>query len=296
MSVQITTGFFEEYKSTVQLLSQQMGSRFAMACTIDTYRGEGGRAVNQVGVVDAQTKTTRHADVVYNETPHDARWVYPTRKFYADLIDSDDRLRTIAQFDSAYAKAGASALERGKDDLIIAAFFADAKTGQSGSTTTSFDSTNQEVAETVGAAAATGMNVAKLREARKILRANEVDLDMEPIFCAITAEQEAELLNEYEVKMSGQTGVSPVMEDGKLKKFLGFNFIHSERLATDDDSYRRCPVWVPSGMHLGMWEDIFVSIDRIPTKHNSTQIYVGGDFGATRTEEKKVVEIKCSEA
>jgi hypothetical protein len=212
------------------------------------------------------------------------------------LIDSDDRLRTIAQFDSAYAKAGASALERGKDDLIIAAFFGSAKTGQSGSTTTDFDDTNQLVAVTEGGASATGMNVAKLREARKILRANEVDLDMEPVFCAISAEQEAELLNEYEVKMSGQTGVAPVMEDGKLKKFMGFNFIHSERLPTDDNSHRRCPFWVPSGMHLGMWEDISVSIDRIPLKHNATQIYVGGDFGATRIEEKKVGEIKCSEA
>jgi len=300
MSVQITESFVNDYKSTVMLLAQQRRSRFAQAVTVDTYTGEGGRPVNQVGIVDAREKTTRHEDISYNTTPHDARWVYPTRKYYADIIDHMDKLRTIASFESAYAQAGASALERAKDDLIIDAFFADAKTGKSGSTTTSFD-TNMNIAATIGASAATGMNTAKLKRARKLLRANEVDLDMEPAYVAITAVQEEELLGEWEIIAQGQMGMgpsqAPVLESGRLMRWMGFNFIHSERLPTDSDTYRRCPFWVPSGMHMGMWEDVTITIREAAKKHpGDIEVYVGGDFGATRIEETKVGEIECAES
>lgn len=298
MSVQITESFVNDYKETVMLLAQQRASRFARACTINTYRGEGGRPVNQVGIVDAREKTTRHEDISYNTTPHDARWVYPTRKYYADIIDHMDKLRTIASFESAYAQAGASALERGKDDLIIEAFFADAKTGKAGGTTTPFD-TNMQVAATVGASSATGMNTAKLKRARKLLRANEVDLDVEPAYCAISAEQEEELLSEWEIigNTAGNQMRAPVLEDGRLMRWMGFNFIHSERLDTNSSSQRRCPFWVPSGMHLGMWEDTTITIREAAKKHpGDIEVYVGGDFGATRIEETKVGDIVCAES
>lgn len=299
MSVQITESFVNDYKSTVMLLAQQRASRFARAFTVGTYTGEGGRPVNQVGIVDAREKTTRHEDISYNTTPHDARWVYPTRKYFADIIDHMDKLRTIASFESAYAQAGASALERGKDDLCIDAFFADAKTGKAGGTTTSFD-TDMQVAAAVGASSATGMNTAKLKRARKLLRANEVDLDVEPAFVAINAVQEEELLGEWEIIAQGQMGSAtqaPILESGRLMRWMGFNFIHSERLATNDSSQRRCPFWVPSGMHLGMWEDTTITIREAAKKHpGDIEVYVGGDFGATRLEESKVGEIVCAES
>ena len=48
-------------------------------------------------------------------------------------------------------------------------------------------------------------------------------------------------------------------------------------------------------MHLGFWNDINTNISERADKGYATQVYVKGTFGATRTQEKKVVEIKCAE-
>jgi len=54
--------------------------------------------------------------------------------------------------------------------------------------------------------------------------------------------------------------------------------------------------YAKSGIHLGMWNDINTQISQRADKSYATQIYVKGTFGATRTEEKKVVDILCNEA
>jgi hypothetical protein len=102
-------------------------------------------------------------------------------------------------------------------------------------------------------------------------------------------------LGQIQVVSSDFNSDTPVMKDGKVMQFLGINFIHTERLPTSS-SHRRCPVWVPSGVHLGMWNDIMSDItQRRDLSSHPYQIYLMGTFGATRTEEKKVVDILCAE-
>ena len=93
-----------------------------------------------------------------------------------------------------------------------------------------------------------------------------------------------------------------------IQSFMGFNFIHTERIPGGANfntainpsvtgyttgSAWLIPFWAKSGMALGMWNDIKVSVDRLPQKRNSTQIYVTGTFGATRLEEKRCGLIAC---
>jgi hypothetical protein len=194
---------------------------------------------------------------------------------------------------SSYAQNGAYALGRAMDDEIIAAFFGVSKTGENGSTNTSFG-VGQDVAVATGSTGATGLNISKLREAKKILMENEVDVDTDPLFCIITAEQHDDLLNEAQA-ISLDYNTRPVLVDGKMTAFMGFNFIHTERLPVDGSSYRRVPAFAKSGMHMGLFNDISTMISERADKGYSTQVYVKGTFGATRTEEGKVVEIKCAE-
>jgi hypothetical protein len=171
----------------------------------------------------------------------------------------------------------------------------DNKTGEAGGTTTGFDTSNQRVAVNYAASGNVGLTVDKLREARRILMENEVDLDAEPVYCAISAEQHDDLLGQIQVVSSDFNSGAPVMKDGKVMQFLGINFIHSERLPTSS-TFRRCPVWVPSGVHLGMWNDIMSNVtQRRDLSSHPYQVYLMGTFGATRTEEKKVVDILCAE-
>lgn len=293
MSFNVTTHFVQQYTTNVQLLLQQKGSKLRNAVTVGSYTGKAAKAVEQVGPVTAQKRTIRHGDTPLISTPADARWVFPTDYEWADLIDDQDKLRMLIDPQSSYALNGAYALGRAMDDEIITAFFGDAKTGENGSTNTQFPS-GQQVLATVGSTGATGLNIAKLREAKKILMENEVDLDNDPLFCVISAEQHDDLLNEAQA-ISLDYNTRPVLVDGRITAFMGFNFIHTERLPVDGSTYRRVAAFAKSGMHLGMYNDINTMISERADKGYATQVYVKGTFGATRTEEKKVVEIKCAE-
>ena len=294
MSNDIIVARSQAYTDSVQLLLQQRGSRFRAAVMEGHYRGKAAKAVEQIGAVSAQKRTTRHGDTPLIETPHAARWVYPTHYEWADLIDDQDKLETIVELTSPYSINGAAAMSRAIDDEIVPAFFGDSRTGENGAASTSFDS-NQVVAVDEGAAGNTGLNVAKLRAAKKILMANEVDIDNDPLYVAITAEQHDDMLNEIQA-VSLDFNTKPVLVDGRITSFMGFNFVHSERLEVDSGTFRRCPAWAKSGMHLGIWNDVEGRVTERDDKSFATQVYVKGTFGATRAEEGKVVEIKCAES
>lgn len=289
MSFEVTTAFVQQYTTNVALLLQQRGSKLRDYCTVGSYTGKAAKAVEQVGAVTAQVRTSRHSDTPLISTPHDARWVFPTDYEWADMIDDQDKLRMLIDPTSSYATNGAYALGRAMDDLIITAALGDAKTGENGTTTTGFATATQQIA-----AAASGLTIAKLRAAKKIFMRNEVDMDMDQLCIAVTAEQIEDLLATTEVTSSDYNTVKSLVQ-GNVDTFMGFKFIQIERLGVDGSSDRRCIAWAKSGLHVGMWNDINTRIGERADKSYSTQVYVKGTFGATRVEEKKVVEILCTE-
>jgi hypothetical protein len=289
MSFEVNTAFVQQYTTNVQLLLQQRGSKLRSACSAGSYTGKAAKAVEQVGPVTAQKRTSRHADTPLISTPHDARWVFPTDYEWADMIDDQDKLRMLIDPTSPYAMNGALAIGRAMDDIVIEAALGTAKTGENGSTNTAFDTTNQQVAQ-----ASAGMTVAKLREAKRILMQNEVDFASDEAYIAMTALQIEDLLATTEVTSSDYNTVKALVQ-GDIDTFMGFRFIQIERLPVTGGGDRRCFAWVKSGMHMGLWNDITTKISERADKSYATQIYVKGTFGATRVEEGKVVEILCDE-
>ena len=289
MSFEVTTAFVQQYTTNVSLLLQQRGSRLRDCVTVGSYTGKAAKAVEQIGSVTAQAKTSRHADTPLISTPHDARWVHPNDYEWADMIDDQDKLRMLIDPTSPYALNGAYALGRAMDTVIITAALGTSLTGENGSTSTAFDTANQTLV--VGA---TGLTVAKLRAAKKKLVAAEVDVEMDPLYLAVTATQLDNLLGTTEVTSADYNTVKALV-NGSVDTFMGFKFVHTELLGLDGSSDRRCIAWAKSGIHLGMWNDVNTKVTERADKSYATQVYVKGTFGATRTEEKKVVEIICDE-
>jgi hypothetical protein len=271
----------------------------------------------QFGQVSPVRNQSRHSDTPLISTPQDKRWIYPNDYDWADLIDNQDKLRMLIDPTSSYAMAGAWAMGRAIDDEIISGFFNSNNTGENGTSATgtlySFGSNSQSVAANTGASAATGLNIAKLRAAKRKLLEAYVDVDNDPLFAVISAKQHDDLLNEAQA-ISLDYNSKPVLVDGKISAFMGINFIVSERIpggsgfntaintaitsADSDGSYVAgsrwmVPVFAKSGMALGVWNDITTSVDRRADKRNSYQVYVTGTFGAARMEEKKCVIINC---
>lgn len=295
MSQNVPTHYAQEYASTIELLLQQRGSKLRDTVSFKAITGAKAAAVvDQIGSVEATKRTTRYPSLTPADTPTDRPWVYPSDYDWNDLVDSIDKLRMITDPTSAYAINGAYAMGRAQDREIISSYFGDRKSGENGGTTTSFPA-GQQVAVNFGAAGNVGLTVAKLREAKRLLMAAEVDLEADPLTCVVTAKQHDNLLAEIQV-ISLDFQEKPVMTEGKVTRFLGFNFKQTELLAVDGSAYRRVPAHAKSGVCLAMWNDITTDISqRKDLAGLPMQVYVYGTFGATRIEEKKVVEIKCAE-
>ena len=287
MSNQITTAFVQQYSNNVQMLSQQKGSLLRSAVDVETVVGKNA-FFDQVGVASAVKRTTRHADTPQMDTPHARRRVSLVDYEYADLIDNQDKIRTLIDPTSAYASAAAYALGRAQDDEIIAALSGTAFTGETGSTATALPS-SQKITESGTA----GLTIAKLRSAKEILDAASVDPSIAR-YIAVSPKQITDLLGTTEVTSSDFNSVK-ALANGEVNSFLGFNFIVSNRL-TSASSKRLCLVWAMDGCKMAIGQDLMTRIDERSDKGYAHQVYVCQSIGATRMEEDKVVTIQAHEA
>lgn len=298
MSINIPTFYVEQFSTNLALLLQQKGSRLRPAMTEGSYVGSQASPVDQIGQIAAQPVTNRFAPMGRVDAPLDRRWVFPSDYDLPQLIDSFDKLRLIVDPESAYSQNAMYAMGRAFDDTILTAMFGAAKTGNNGGTTTNFLAANV-VNVATGSTAAASLNIPKLRAAKKLLMSYEVDLDSDPIFCAVTAKENDALLNEIQVVNAQYAGAfTPTVVNGKVQSCLGINFIHTERIQTGTDdasgTSNAIPVWAKSGMHFGMWGGLNADVSqRKDIQGLPYQVYVKATFGATRIEEKKTIKVWC---
>lgn len=292
MSDQVTVARTIEYQARVNFLLQQKGSKLRKAVTVGSHGGsKQAQVVDQVGAVELQEKQGRHADIATVATPITRRWVTPTPYAIAEYYDKTDQLRMLWDAKTKYAENMAMGAGRKMDLVILAAAIGSATTGETASTTESFDTTNFQIVN-----GSIGLTVAKLRTVREKFQTAELLLEDEELWMVIGPQQENNLLAETQVASKdynpGRDGV-PVLANGKLNNFLGFNFVVSNRL-TKASTTRSCIAWVKSGMYLGMWDEVKTPIDWIPTKQ-SWQVACTADFGATRLEQGRVIQVDCTE-
>lgn len=310
MSDQITTAFTKQFGRTVNLKLQQDGSKVRRCVTEEPMNGEEA-FFEQVGSTSANEVTTRHGDSPLNVTPHDRRRV--TLRFFdwGDLIDKFDKVRMLIDMESPYVQNAAKALGRCLDDVILGggvagespigtygdgstgAILGTAYTGKAGATSTAFDTTNQVVAMNFGGTNV-GLTVPKLIDARRIYRVAEVDLDAEQLYIAVSALQEANLLNTTPVTSADYAGVKALV-NGNVNSFLGYEFVRTQRIPkTGSDWYVLS--WVKSGITLGVGQDITSKIAERSDKKFSWYAYLAMAFGGVRMEEGKAVRIQCLNA
>jgi hypothetical protein len=303
---QIPTYFITKFTDQVEFLVQQMPARLWNASEIRTLEGSGAVATEQVGATTMTLVTGTAMPATITDTPAARRWIYPNKYWVGDLVDTFEKLEIAIDPQGWIARDFTFAMNRQKDDVWIANYFGNAYTGNVSTTgnapqnTVAFPAGNI-IGINVGSAGGSTsahMNVPKLRAARLGMLAAEVDLTYDPAYCAMSAIQLDDMLNQAQaISMDFQD--KPVLQEGQITRFMGFEFIHSERLPTHTTTAlaRQCPIWVKTGVRAGVWQD------------NNTQIYqrddlIGRPFqvasmimvGATRLQEPKCWEIDCFES
>lgn len=288
--------YSQQYASAVELLAQQLTPRVASLFTPMTATGKSATVVNQIGAFEADERTGMYEPIVFGEPTHTRPWVYPRHFDKAIPFDSIEAMQMNANPSSEYVQGVVAALNRKDDDEAIRAFFADRLMGESAGTTDSFSSSFQ-VGVSIGGGTS-GLNVEKVQSALEILRTVELE-DMEQLHCIISPKQERNLMNEIEVTSSDFTA-KRIIDSGTMagSGFMKVNWVISNRLLTDSNSYRRVPFFTSKGMTFCRWDGgpkTDVS-QRKDLRGHPWQVYGQVHSGAVRRDANRVVEIKCYEA
>ena len=304
--------FVTKFTDQVEYLVQQMDSRFWDASSVKEYMGSGAVATEQVGATVVTPVTGRGQPAIITDTPLTRRWIYPNKAAVNDFVDTFEELEVAVSPRGWIAQDQIFAANRYKDGIWLSNFFGTAQTanvsttGNAPQTAVAFPTTQivNSYVGTSGTTTATGMNVPKMRAARKLFMQAEVDLRNDQAYAGLNAIQIDNMLNQAQaISMDFQD--KPVLQDGQITRFMGFEFIHSELLpilgvdsagSASGGPFRQCPFWVKSGMRAGNW---LVEKTEIFQRNDLTarpwQIGSWLMVGATRLQEPKCVQINVIE-
>lgn len=292
MSVTVTENMVQQFGSNYRILGQQKSARLVPFCQIEAGITGTSKSVERLGKAEAVDVPSRHADTQYVTVPHSRRWLDLVDKSWAELVDEMDKIKMLADPTSPYAGLAVAALNRAKDDQIIAAARGAARLGSGG---TQALPTGQKLAE-----GGTGLTMAKLLAAKEILDAAEIDdeNDMDgqgspSRVIVVSSKQLTNLYGTTEIKSIDYNTVKALAQ-GQIDTFLGFKFIRSERLPKSSTT-RFCVAWAKGCVAFGTGMDIRTNIDPLPNKNYSVQVYARESIGAVRVEDEGVVEIGCFE-
>lgn len=157
-----------------------------------------------------------------------------------------------------------------------------------------------------GSPAESSLTVDKLIRAKEILEEAETWNDDkaaagESLVMAINAKTQSALLRSVEsgigARLMSSDYAKPVIDEkGYIREFLGIKFIRTELVSTvidTDDRVALCPLWVSDCVDLAFWEDMSVTIDRLPTKSQAIQFLSQARIGCSRIYDEGVVQIAC---
>lgn len=288
-----------QFSANLEMKVQQQKSHLRGRVAEGSHRGKQASPVQYISPVAMQTPAGRFAPLTPVNASFERRWVFPVDKDLPQLIDTFDELRLISDPKSQYSGNAAAAVGRAWDDTLITAATADAKLGTDGATftTETFDTTTYGIASTVGSTAASGMSVAKLVDLRRKMRhyAEDGDMNNDQLTIVIGSQQEADLLGQTQVTSADFNGARPTLVEGSITRFLGFDFVISERLPVASN-VRTVIAFMKSGLYLGVWSDMKTTPSvRNDLSSHPYQLYTNYTVGATRLQKGKLFVVFCAD-
>lgn len=305
MPVSPTLALIDQYQpkfeSQWRRLAQQVDSRLSGAVSVNSNCTGEVNYRDQIKPIDVSSLGTpsqnRIAATAISHIETQKRASYPEKFQAVKHFDEFDEVwlaeqskptsQTFLEF-----KAG---FNRKMDDLIIAAATGTAKTGNNGAVSTDLP-TSQVISVNTGGTGS-GMNLAKILDAKQLMEENEVfgqDIDGDEAYLVLNAKALRGLYDEAFITSSDYAGELQALYNGEIDQFLGFKFIRTERLAVATN-VRTCFAFVKSGIALDIWQNPKFKLSERNDFNDAAQLRGTAAAGATRLEEIKVVEIPCDE-
>lgn len=298
----ITAAHRLTYQANVELALQQKTSKFPDRFTYQPgMKGRQAKVIDQFGPQKALRNVPRGSDTPHIEPSIEQVWMRPTQVVWGQVIEKEDEIKTLISLQSPYVQNGSLSVMREKDEICCEGFYAPRVVGQDGTQVEPYVPTagvNMVPVDFVptGVAANSGLTFAKVARARTLLVKNEVDIESEQIFCAIAADEEENFYNQVKL-LSMDFREKTVVDDAskRVLSFFGVEFVRYQRIPFVDGSttIHRTPMWCKSGMHFGEFDPVSTIIERNPQKMYRLHPMIETWVGATRSEDKKVIDIRC---
>lgn len=285
-----------EYGRNVQLAVQQKKSRFEQGFTYHgDWKGREMIFVELIGPTSAIIDGNRGGDTPNIDANLEPVGVVPHQIEWGKLIEKEDAIKALTDYQSPFVQNGAAAIVRGRDQVFASSLFANRLIGQDGATQQAWDSTGKVVAKEVGSSDGntdTGMNLRKVQRAKRLFRAQYVDLDMEQLWGVLNAQEMEELYNDLLTINTDTAKMAFVDHDLRLvHNVAGVNFVSFEGKADYDSTHFASAIWCKSGMHYGDFSPLETRAEPNPAKKYRTHPYMENWWGASRSEDAKVVKI-----
>jgi hypothetical protein len=295
----IPSHFVTEYATNWEHLAQQKMAKTRECVTVDTVNGK-EKKYNQMAASEMDSVSVRAGDTRISDTDLPARWLRPYPLDKAFLFDEWDEtfLGEVVLPQSEAIQNHGMAYNRSVDRTVINAALNVAYTGEIGVDAVTLPSSQIIAVNFVetGTAANSGLTIGKLRQAKFLLDAADVD-DEDPRYFAYTAKSLQDLLRTTEVTSQDYNTVKALVE-GNVNTFMGFTFkrISNKIMPLDvPTDVRTCVAWAKSGIKITD-SGKEVHIDVRPDKSHALQIRTVAALGGTRMEEVKVVAVMCDES
>ena len=221
MSVSVDQVFIKQFEADVHLAYQQMGTK--LRATVRSKSGVVGASTTfqKVGRGTASTKS-RHGIVPVMNLNHEPVECLLQDYYAGDWVDALDELKTNVDERRVVASAGAYALGRKSDELIINAM--------DGATTAVGDYS-------------TGLTKDLILSALEVLNENDVPDDGRR-FAVVGVHQWNELLSMDEFVSADYVGNDlPLVLGGASKKWLGITWVMHNGLPLDNTDERDCFIY-----------------------------------------------------
>lgn len=271
MSMSISNSFIAQYVADVHEAYQQRGSKLRGTVRLKT-GVQGATAVFQKNGKGAAGKKTRHGNVPLMNVAHSTVTATLEDWYGADYVDHLDELKTNTDERLVVANAGAYALGRKVDEIIVG------KLGQ---------------ASNVVVEAGTGLTKAKVLEAFALLNGKDVPDDGNR-FAVVGAHQWNELLDISEFKSADFAGDKyPWLKGTESRTWLGITWMFHTGLPLAAGT-RKCFLYHRSALGLAEGQEVKVFTDWVPEKAAHLVDHLLS-AGAVLIDDDGVVEIDCDD-
>lgn len=284
------------FGNSVKLLAQQETSKLENTVTVQSgLKGRSAVAADFVGKFPTRQRTSRLEDTPFEDINRERRW-YEYRMYGGAVpIDKLDKLNTTYDPSDGLVRAAVATYKRDIDTEVMRAYFASNVVGEFRESTKNFDSGNIIAADNT----ASSPVIYALEGALAKLKANDVDVSAEQIFCVVDS-YAAKRLRSEGIYINSDYQDGHVLTGSKLTPYAGINFVEYENVPTykngSDKTVHKLPLYCKSAVALGKWQDIFTDISQRKDKSYAWQVYVDYAMGATRLEEAKCLALTVTEA